>query len=184
MDIYNFIENEEQREYLLNKHYEFTAVEAAYVVCNSNRAINEKHDAIDYIINNYEDCEMVKECQTEYSSTLDYLKEYNKIIEKYYSKMFSDSDESEYSLQVWYIGCAPEEWIGGLRTFEEVLDELGFYSQEEEFTFKIRREWVDEYVELDHNPDGKPYKILFKGTPEEQRLISAIEKVDVKFLNA
>lgn len=135
-------------------------------------------------INNYEDCEMVKECQTEYSSTLDYLKEYNKIIEKYYSKMFSDSDESEYSLQVWYIGCAPEEWIGGLRTFEEVLDELGFYSQEEEFTFKIRREWVDEYVELDHNPDGKPYKILFKGTPEEQRLISAIEKVDVKFLNA
>ena len=51
MDIYNFIENEEQREYLLNKHYEFTAVEAAYVVCNSNRAINEKHDAIDYIIN-------------------------------------------------------------------------------------------------------------------------------------
>ena len=79
MDIYNFIENEEQREYLLNKHYEFTAVEAAYVVCNSNRAIKEKHDAIDYIINNYEDCEMVKECQTEYSSTLDYLKEYNKI---------------------------------------------------------------------------------------------------------
>ena len=71
MDIYNFIENEEQREYLLNKHYEFTAVEAAYVVCNSNRAIKEKHDAIDYIINNYEDCEMVKECQTEYSSTLD-----------------------------------------------------------------------------------------------------------------
>ena len=57
MDIYNFIENEEQREYLLNKHYEFTAVEAAYVVCNSNRAIKEKHDAIDYIINNYEDCE-------------------------------------------------------------------------------------------------------------------------------
>ena len=41
MDIYNFIENEEQREYLLNKHYEFTAVEAAYVVCNSNRAIRE-----------------------------------------------------------------------------------------------------------------------------------------------
>lgn len=56
MDIYNFIENEEQREYLLNKHYEFTAVEAAYVVCNSNRAIKEKHDAIDYIVVNGRFC--------------------------------------------------------------------------------------------------------------------------------
>lgn len=182
MDIYYFIENDEQREYLMSKNHKFTALEAAYIVCNSGKTIKEKYDAIDYIINNYDDCEMVTKCQTEYSSTLEYLRKYNAVIEKYYSKFFSEPDESEYSLQVWYLGYSPEEWVGGFESFEDVLDELGCYEQEDGFTFKIRREWDNDYVEIDHNPEGNPYKIMFSGTKEENDLMAAIENVDVNFL--
>lgn len=179
MDIFDFIDGEEQRDFLKKNHYEFTAAEAAYIVCNSNATIKEKYGAIEDIINSYDDCEMLIQHQVENSSTLDYLRKYNSIIEKYYSKMFAEPDESVYSVQVWYIGYSPEAWVGGLKTFDEVLEELGFYDQDQEFTFKIRREWDDEYVELDHNPEGKPYKMSFKGTKEENELLSTIQKVEI-----
>lgn len=96
--------------------------------------------------------------------------------------MFSEPDESEFMLQVWYIGYLPEDWIGGFKDFFEVMDELDGFDQEESFTFKVRREWEDDYIELDFSPDRIPYKMSFHGTQEEHGLINAINNVDVDYL--
>lgn len=111
MDYYKFINSRDIQAYLREIKYEFSTMEKAYIVWQSDHVtIKEKLDAFQYIIKNEEDCVVKKRYNLHhYKSLKDLLKKYidlvNRLIAEFYSKKGKFVYSSEWTVEQdkeWY----------------------------------------------------------------------------------
>lgn len=71
MDIYQFINSRDIREHLQNLNYQFSSIEAAWLVWHShNHSLQEKHAAWKQIIDTMPDCDIKERRNTDYHPSL------------------------------------------------------------------------------------------------------------------
>lgn len=71
MDFYQFVNSRDIREHLRKLNYQFSSIEAAWLVWHShNHSLNEKHKAWQEIIDTTQDCEIKERLNTDYHPSL------------------------------------------------------------------------------------------------------------------
>ena len=105
MDYYKFINSKDIQAYLREIKYEFSTMEKAYVVWQSDHVtIKEKLDAFQYIIKNEEDCVVKKRYNLRhYRSLKELIQKYmsliNHLIDEFYSKKGGFVYSAEYTVE-------------------------------------------------------------------------------------
>ena len=94
MDIYQFIDSKDIRNYLKDMRYKFTVPETAFLIYMCRRAtLNEKFDAWQGIIDTMPDCSMGERLNMEEISSFQrFLTEYIALLKKLL-KVFSKSEK-------------------------------------------------------------------------------------------
>lgn len=106
MDVYNFINSKDVRNYLKENNYEFNPVETAWIVWQSNRTLKEKHEAWKEIIDTIPDMP-IQDRHNDIPSLHQFLKDYMQfercVIDRFYNPTY-ECVFYQYSITGWYKG--------------------------------------------------------------------------------
>lgn len=106
MDVYNFINSKDVRNYLKEIHYEFNPVETAWIVWQSNRTLKEKHEAWHEIIDTMSDMP-IQDRHNNIPSLHQFLRDYMQFELDVIDRFYNSTDEFEfyqYGITGWYNG--------------------------------------------------------------------------------
>src|SRR5699024_242223 len=115
MDIYQFIDSKDIRNYLKDMRYKFTVPETAFLIYMCRRAtLNEKFDAWQGIIDTMPDCSMGERLNMEEISSFQrFLTEYIALL-KNLLKVFYKSEKGIYTYAFYE---KERDWSGSVRKF-------------------------------------------------------------------
>lgn len=144
MDIYQFIDSKDIRNYLQDMKYKFTVPEAAFLIYMSRRAtLNEKLDAWQEIIDTMPDCSMGERLNmAEIPSFHKFLTEYIALL-KNLLELFCKSEKAVYMYSFYEI---EENWAGSVGEFEWV-EEGNLFSDYQTTISHLQRKYLQEPFE-------------------------------------
>ncbi len=161
MDIYKYINSRDIREHLKRTGYEFTSLEAAWLVwqCNSI-TLAERHAAWKEIIDTMPDCEVPERMNCIPFDSLRYmLRRYMAVENKYIAQFYADEPNTVYR----YEDCWLEEPLifcfgnEPLPSFDRAYADFRSHMSQETEAVIFRKEWV-----------GSKKCIDIKMTPDEE----------------
>lgn len=184
MNFYSFVNSRNIREHLKKINYQFTAIEAAWIVWKSKYAtVNEKHQAWNKIINIYTDCEIEKRSNTEYQPSLHiFLK---KLME--FEKRCIDSAKTNEPYTFFsskYLLSPRDEWGDDYNLpvadfgmcFEMTLESCRAYCSNNDISdalIRVRKQWfdgTDNAIEIEFTASGEVLRIIDYGACTEEEL--------------
>jgi len=171
MDIYKFINSRDIREHLKNINYNFSSLEAAWLIWKSKyTTISEKHEAWKEIIKTMPDCVIEKRSNTLPQESLHrYLEKIIEIENGYIKAVQLDEPETFYfytytSDDEWYQGCPTANYLG---CFEDAMASCYYDSENDDissYRIRIRKVWFDgrdENIGVELNTNGEVLKVLY-----------------------
>lgn len=109
IDIYHFINSVDMQKYLRDISYQFSILEAAFVVYWSNQAtLKEKISAWKYIISSMPDCDF-RRSHVEFESYHSFLKSYICLVERDIEQFYANSDKKGIYSYEYY---EADSWCG------------------------------------------------------------------------
>lgn len=189
MDFLKFINSNAIRNHLKNINYEFSSVEAAFIVWQSGCCtIEERHDAWKYIVENMQDVRVLDFMTSSYRHDLDecygkdfmlheYLRQYINYEERLLKAAKTDEENTFFSFEMYYAGdsetCKDERLFTKYEKLIQAIDEE--ISDMSEYDLKwifIKKRWIDcpeKYVEIKLKPDKTVFGIFnYKNISYEQ----------------
>lgn len=183
MDILKFINSCDIREHLKHINYQFSALEAAWIIWKSKYAsLSEKHEAWTELIQTMPDCEIEKRPNTRPQPSLhNSLKHLMEIENRYIEKVQRQEPDT------FYIGTysLEDDWHYGhpSKSYVECLEDTLYYCRLESpqddvnaYRIRIRKVWFDgrdESIGVEATTRGEILKILYDDfkNPEELEVI-------------
>ena len=141
MDIYQFIDSRDIRNYLQDIKYKFTVPETAFLIYMSRRAtLNEKLDAWQEIIDTMPDCSMGERINmVEIPSFRKFLTEYIALLKKLLD-IFYKSEKAVYTYSFYE---KEGNWVGSVGKFEWVEEGKVFSDFHTAFSH-VKKNYLDE----------------------------------------
>ena len=184
MDFYSFVNSRDIREHLKKIKYQFTAVEAAWIVWKCKHVtFSEKHQAWSEIIGIYPDCEIEKRSNTAYQPSLHtFLKELMDFENRCVVSVKTDEPYTFFSYEflkskedVWDDDyCYPE--VNFNTCFESAIETCRAYRNNQDTSdsrIRIKKQWFDgsgSAIEVEFAFSGEVIKIINYGECTEEEL--------------
>ena len=168
MDIFRFINSRDIREYLKNRNYPFTSLEAAWLIYQCRCAtIKEKHEAWQELIQTMPDCAVAERPHTaRHESLHQFLKEYIRTEDEILDWFFRDEKDAIYNCEFWEYAM----WCPGGEYFDSFQKCLKAYTDRRlgKMTFKITKQILnsDQCTYVIFSADNEPLKFDTSWYPE------------------
>lgn len=156
MDFYEFINSKAIRNHLKEIKYEFTSMEAAFVVWQSKtHTMKQKHKAFQYIIDNMADCQIEQKpwsateinCTIEHNTLHKMLKRFMEVEYEIIDAVKKDEDNALYSVRAVYEDFDYEEDERFFTTYDKCLRAANGLDGCEAYPFyyfEITKRWADD----------------------------------------
>lgn len=162
MNYYNFVNSRDIKDYLKEIKYEFSPLEKAYIVYQSNHhTIKEKFDAFQDIIDNDIDCKIKKRFNCRYYPSLkEFLRNYMGLFEKLINRFYKNERNCVYEAEVLFKSddefCDCDFIASSFSKMEAYLnDDL----KDDEFkVVRIKKYYLNKkrsYIEVDFSQQGE-----------------------------
>jgi len=147
MDIYKFLNSKDIAEHCRNISHQFTSLEMAFIIYQSQATLSEKHNALKEIINTMPDEEVSRRGRIPYYDSLhrllmDYMEMENEMIEKFKA----DEPNAIYNYAIYYInddGMDCEENIP-FSTLNAVVEAVKKENKDGDIEkCRIHKKWLD-----------------------------------------
>lgn len=183
MNISNFINSRDVAEHFTSINYHFSALEAAFIVWQSNTAtLEERHAAYKEIIETMPDCEIqARDLTHPHKSLHQYLSDYMRVETELIERFFKYEPKAVYSYNLYCEG--EDDWLRTeedlFSSYENCLNGVSCDIDLEPILVLVKKRWMDNnmsYISAYTKPDGTIIKLHqdFVLDPDEDNIFYGV----------